>query len=87
VTYCWRCPACGLTLETATREAPICSEPIFEEWAGDTAGPLASPCGATMTRDYRAEAVEVGSGVRESRMSKGRQDTRAYSRWAEQEAG
>lgn len=53
MTYCFKCRACGYQLTHSSREVRevACAE-----------------CGATaLVRDYRAEAVGVGSGVRVSR--------------------
>lgn len=39
-----------------------------------------------LVRDWKAENVGIGSGVRESRWTKDRQDTRTLAKWAEGEA-
>ena len=49
--FCWKCPGCGEVGETREVEQPWCP------WCGDT----------RMIRDYRAESVGIGSGVRASR--------------------
>lgn len=58
MTYCYRCPnaKCGATAETQECAAPKCK---------GTDGPHLFTL--RMVRDYRAEAVGIGTGVRETR--------------------
>lgn len=59
MAFCWKCEYCGATTETLGRQAPQC----------DHGG--AFSCGEDLTipmvRDWRAEGVGVGTGVRVSR--------------------
>lgn len=70
MTYCFRCKSCGAQFTLSVPEA------------GET---TCSKCGeCCIIRDYRAEGVGIGQGVRESRNGdKGRSDTHAFSQWAE----
>ena len=49
--FCFRCTECGAAFETTSRETPM----------HDCSG------GGNVIRDYRAEAVGLGSGVKVSR--------------------
>lgn len=51
MTYCFICTACGTRQEAQSR----------------TLGNYVCYCGGTWRRDYRAEAVGIGSGVKVSR--------------------
>lgn len=51
MTYCYRCNACSRTVETNSTKYT----------------PVCAVCHYEMNRDYRAEAVGIGSGVRVSR--------------------
>jgi len=68
MTYCFMCPECGAKYTSTAR---------------DHAG-ICIECKIGLARDYRAEAVGVGSGVRQ--VTKGVQEARAYRTWAERAA-
>lgn len=55
MAYCFKCPQCGYWLETPIRDpAPTCASDAHDlEY--------------TMRRDYRAEGVGLGSGIKVSR--------------------
>lgn len=49
--YCFKCPACGYTVETTVRDpAPVCLQENDEHFWNDP---------VVMIRDYRAEAVGI----------------------------
>lgn len=55
--YCFTCPVCGTTVETAeAAPAPTCVD-----------GPTHHHDETVMRRDWKAESVGIGSGVRVSR--------------------
>lgn len=65
VTYCYKCPQCSFMLERSNRD-PYDPDPC-------------PACGSgTLRRDYRAESVGVGSGVRVSRTGTNLEQARLF---------
>lgn len=68
--YCFKCPRCGQRAETSSRDV----EPFCMACADRTP----NDSGVFMVRDYRAEGVGLGSGVKVSRDGTNLDQARAF---------